>query len=247
MKKILWFLLLLLAVVLWKFDDIVKYSVESIATEALQTPVQVGDVNSDFSRAQLNLDFVEVNNASGFKHPQAFRLNHVNLEIASFDDKLLAVSELRFDGAQFFLEQNKRRVNLLELFNRLEQRSTQHRLDANTAQSKQPHQLRVRIERLVLVNSRIQIDSEFLQDTVALPDVVIHNLGGDGGMPIKQLGVELMRIVLSRVQEQLQEQGLQLSEDQIKAGIRKKLKHELQGLEGKLGDKAQDLLDKLSW
>jgi len=249
MKKLLYLLLAIFASLLFAFDNIAKYFLEVIAADMLKTKVEISDVRTDFIDGKVNIDFINVKNTNEFKNKNAFSLNHIDLIVASRDDDLIIIDSLVFDGFVFTLEQNANKVNLVELFKKLENKTNRNSGNTNSNQSvtkpKTTSNTRVAINDLEFINTQIHIDTEFLVDTINMPNIIIRNFGGSTGVPVDQVGIELMRIVLNRVQKEVEKQGLELTEDRIKAGIRKQLESEVKELEGKLGDKAKNWLKKL--
>ena len=254
LKKLLSLVVLLAVLVLLSADRLLQRQLQSHATQTLNTPVSIGDVSADLLQADLRVDFVKVDNLPGFKKPHLATLDHMTLEVGQVDSKRLLIDQLIFDGTVFYLEQKQDRVNLIQWFQQLEgAQSTapsQSTVPSQRADhSRAPHQpssaWRVAIKQLAFVNTQISVDSEFLVDTLVVPDTMIQDFGGAQGVEAQQLGAELSRVILSRAQKVLEERGLRFAEDQIKASLRKQLEKELDGLEGQLGDKAKDLFKKL--
>lgn len=248
LKKLLSLIVLLAVLALLSADRLLQRHLQSHATQTLNTPVSIGDVSTDLLQADLRLDFVKVDNLPGFKKPHLATLDHMTLNVGGVDSQLLLIERLIFDGVTFYLEQKQNRVNLIQWFQQLEgaqsaapSQGTGH---SRTTQQ-QSSAYRVAIKQLAFVNTQISVDSEFLVDTVVVPDTLIQDFGGTQGVLAQQLGAELSRVILSRAQKVLEERGLRFAEDQIKASLRKQLEKELDGLEGQLGDKAKDLFKKL--
>ena len=255
MKKILTYLLLLIIIVIAAFvmffDGISKTAIESYAQQALKTTVSIAEFRSDLSTGKIDIDFVEVKNPEHFKHENAFVLNHLSAVISTeSSEDLIIVEHLQFDGLLFTLEQNKKQVNLVTLLKNLEQESnnssqsaTNPRVEVNEENGQS--ETRVIIKDLQFINTQLKIDTQWFKDTVDVPAVMIRHFGGQEGVPLNLVGAELMKIVLRRIQDEVENKGLRLGEKEIKQGIRRQLEGELEGLKGKLDGKARGWLKKL--
>jgi hypothetical protein len=252
-KKILTYLLVLIAIIVLIvtlfFDTLTKGVIESYAQKILKTQVSISEFRSDLSAGKVNLDFVEVKNPAIFKNENAFVLNHLSLIVSDeSNDDLIVLEQLEFDGLLFNLEQNNQQINLVTLLKNLEQTPTNSNnnvVEDRVIETKEQSETRVIIKELKFVNAQLKIDTQWFNDTVIVPDVLIYNFGAQNGIPIHLVGAELMKIALGRIQKEVENKGLRLGEKEIKAGIRKKLEGELKGLKGELNDKAKGWLNRL--
>ncbi len=255
MKKLLTYLLLLSAIAIVAivvfFDGLSKNAIETYAQQSLKTPVSISEFRSDLSAGKINLDFIEVKNPSYFKNENAFVLNHLDLQISpESTEDLIILEQLKFDGLLFTLEQSDDKVNLVTLLKNLE--SSPSVDNNNNAQYQNTTDLvdehsdtRVTIKALTFVNTQLKIDTQWFKDTVKVPDILIRDFGASKGIPIDLVGAELMKIALRRIQDEVENQGLRLGEKEIKEGIRRQLEGELEGIKGKLDDKAKGWLKKI--
>ncbi len=255
MKKILYFLLILIIVsvlaIVTLFDSFAKRGVESYAQDILKTSVHVGEFRSDWDKGQINLDFVEVNNPIEFKNENAFVLNHLNVLLSDqTKGNLIVLENVEFDGLLFTLEQNKDKVNLVELLQKLNTQSSSKRSNIESSYSpsrpgQNNEQYRVIINNLNFINTQLYVDTQWFKETLEVPNVIIRNFGAHRGIPIDQVGAELMKIALVRIQSELEKQGLKLGEREIKEGLKRKLKSKLNTLGDDLDSKAKVWLEKL--
>lgn len=253
MKKILTYLLLLIIIVIATFviffDGISKTAIESYVQKALKTPVRIAEFRSDLSAGKINIDFVEVRNPEHFKNENAFVLNHLSLlksDESTLD--LIVLERLEFDGLLFTLEQNDNQVNLVTLLKNLESKSgvySQNAVKGQPNKTEKKIDARVIIKNLTFINTQLKIDTQWFKGVVDVPDESVHHFGTPKGIPVSRIGAELMKIALSRIQDEVENQGLRLGKKEIKEGIRRQLKGELEGLKGKLNGKAKDWLRKL--
>ena len=250
MKKIFYYLIALLialatAIVVF-FDDIARNTIESYAQKSLNTPVKITEFRSDWLTGKINIDFIEVKNPTNFSNDNAFVLNHLSATLATeTQGKLIILDQLEFDGLLFTLEQGKNQVNLVELLKVLDQKKSQIKsnISTDTNTSKQPY--RLKIKSLSFVNTQLFIDTQWFKETVEVPNIVIHNFGNDQGIPVAQVGPELMKLALARIQSEVEKKGLRLSEQEIKESVRRKLREKLDELGGDLDNKAKKWLNKI--
>ncbi len=163
--------------------------------------------------------------------------------------ELLNIETLQFDDILFTLEQNRNQVNLVELFKHLDKRQSQASQSANQDSEsrvlKHKDEKRVLINRLSFTRVKVYIDSELVNGVFDVPDIIIRDFGAPKGVAVDQISTELMRLVLIEVQRQVEDQGLKLTEESIKAGIRKQLENELDSLKGEIGKKAKNWIKQL--
>ncbi len=255
MKKILYFLLVLIIavviVIITLFDSFAKRGVESYVQDVLKTSVHVGEFRSDWAKGQLKLDFVEVKNPTVFNNENAFVLNHLNILLSDqTEDDLIVLEHVEFDGLLFTLEQSENRVNLVELLQKLNnQTGSKHSSIkpnySSSASNQNNEQYRVIIKNLNFINAQLHVDTQWFKETLEVPDVFVRNLGAEQGIPIDQVGAELMKIALVRIQSEVEKQGLKLGEREIKEGLKRKLKSKLNTLSDDLDGKAKVWLEKL--
>lgn len=253
MKKILTYLFVLVLIIVGAmalfFDGITKSAIETYAQQALKTPVHIAEFRSDLSVGKVNIDFVEVRNPEHFINKNAFVLNHLSLIIGTEStDDLIIIEHLEFDGLLFTLEQSDNQVNLVTLLKNLEPKSSvssQNTVKDQENKIEKQTEARVIIKNLTLANTQLKIDTQWFKGVVDVADVSIRHFGAPKGIPMSRVGSELMKLALRRIQDEVENQGLRLGEKEIKEGIRRQLKGELEGIKGKLDGKAKDWLRKL--
>ena len=253
MKKILYTLFAIIlasviALIVW-FDTLAKNALESYAQKSVGSSVTVGEFRSDWEQSQVNIDFIEVANPANFSNKNAFVLNHLSASFAEqTQDDLVTLERLEFDGLLFTLEQNKSQVNLVELLKQLNQHAKNTQPNASAQQTKkQGHasSYRVTIKQLNFINTQLFIDTQWFKGTVDVPDLMIRNFGGQNGIPLAQVGAEIMKVVLARIQTEVEKKGLRLNEREIKESINRQLQKKLNTLTDDLDDKAKNWLKKL--
>ena len=247
MKKLLYLLLLIALIIALSFDALFKSVLETMASKAMKTEVSISQLKTDFAKQQLNLDFIEVKNSPAFKNDNALSVGHIIGRVGDNNSQVLNIETLQFDDILFTLEQNRNQVNLVELFKQLEQNQTSQSIDTDSESGVVSHkdEKRVLINDLSFTRVKVYIDSELVNGVFDVPDITIRDFGAPKGVAVDQISTELMRLVLIEVQKQVEDQGLKLTEESIKAGIRKQLQNELDSLKGEIGDKAKNWIKQL--
>jgi hypothetical protein len=95
------------------------------------------------------------------------------------------------------------------------------------------------------VNTQLFVDTKWFKETIVVPDVIINNFGGQSGIPLTQVGSEIMKVALTRIQAEVEKKGLKLSEQEIKESARRQLQGKLNTLTNDLDGKAKNWLKKL--
>jgi hypothetical protein len=85
----------------------------------LKTPVEISQLNTHLFDKSLNIDFIEVQNPSNFKHKNTLSLDHFLLKIGTISHNLIVIDEIKLDELHFALEQNANQVNLTQLLHNL--------------------------------------------------------------------------------------------------------------------------------
>lgn len=224
MKKIIYALLGLIIVaviaITFAFDPIGKKYAQEYAQNLLKTSVSISQFDSSFWDKSLNIDFVEVQNPPGFKNKNAFSLDHFFLRV---DDETTAdfivIDELRFEGIEFTLEQDGSSVNLTKLIDALKSRETSSStktLDSDSAK-------RIKINTFKVEDVVLKVDTQFLQTTVNVPNIVTHNFGGNAGTELSQIGKQIVAEILQNLKKTLAKEGIEAGKKKIKETLIRKI------------------------
>ncbi|MDG2395166.1 hypothetical protein [Candidatus Thioglobus sp.] len=253
MKKILYYVTILVfmiaVVMVIFFDQITKSAMEFYGQKSFNAPISIAELRSDWPEKKINVDFVEVKNPAHFSNENAFVLNHLS---ASFSDEtqkgLIVLDRLEFDGLLFTLEQKDQKVNLVELLKQLDAQSNEKNIDTQKEiiqGSRYNKKHRVKIKQLSIINTQLFIDTQWLRQTVNVPDVVIYEFGQDKGILLDRAGAEIMKIALMRIQTEVEKNGLKLNEYEIKESVRRQLRGKFNQLTDDLDDKAKNWFKKI--
>lgn len=229
MKKIIYALVALVVVialiVVMLFDSLGKSMSEQYATQLLRTPVKINQFNTDFLNKSINIDFIEVKNPPNFNNKNAFFLNHFFLKVGSFDDDLIVIDELSFDGLEFILEQNKTNINLMQLIDNLNQ--VQTTLSDGSGSTSSANEKRIKIDKLSVNNIVLKVDTQILKTEIDVPNIFVDNFGGNSGVGISQVGKEITHKILQSLKKTLKKKGIEADKQKIKKTLIRKIGSEL--------------------
>ncbi|KAA0443339.1 MAG: hypothetical protein FXV80_04750 [Candidatus Thioglobus sp.] len=250
MKKILAIIAVLLLIMAiaatYLLDTFGKQYAQGYAQKLLKTPVRIGQINSSFFDKSLNIDFIEVQNLPNFNNKNILSLDHFSARVGKFDDDLIVVDTLIFDGMSFFLEQNNSSINLTSLLSNLEQKTT-----SNNSNSIEGSNQRIKIKRFEVNNISLKIDSKQLKTTIKVPNISANNIGGKSGAKLNDMGKKIAKEVLNSLKRALKKQGIKAGKNKIEQELRRKIEQKLgigNGIDSKkLQDKAKNLFKGLGF
>lgn len=238
-------LVVVIVVIIYMFDTLSKQYVQGYAQNLFKTPVSISQFHSSLFDKNLNIDFIEVQNPSNFKNKNALSLEHFSMKVGEFDDDLIVVDTLIFDGLTFILEENNAKVNLTQLYDNLEQESTSNASSNNDDESRQ----RVKVKRFEVNNINLKVDTKWLNTTIKVPNISASNFGGKSGVGLNDIGKQIAEEVFQTLKNALRKEGIEVGKKKIEQSLHRKIGQKL-GIENgidtqKLQDKAKGLLKSL--
>jgi hypothetical protein len=229
MKKIFYGLFSLVVIVtlaiIFLFDDVAKNYAQNYTKNLFKTPIKISQFESSFLNKKLNIDFVEVQNPPSFNNKNAFVLNHFLLEIGDISDDLIVIDAVKLDGLEFVLEQNNTQVNLTTLIENLDK--TDASGNKNNSKNSNKIQRRIKIKRLEVDNISLKIDTDWLITTLKVHNISINNFGGNSGIEIDKIGIEVAQEILRNLKKALEKQGIEAGKQKIKETLVRKLGNKL--------------------
>ncbi len=235
MKKIIYKLLglvvVLVVAVVFFIDSIGKDYAQDYAQKLLKTPVSISQFDSHILDKSLNINFIEVQNPPNFKGKNAFSLDYFSLKIGDISDNLIVIDEIKFDGLKFTLEQNANKVNLTQLLDNLEKQNKS--TSATTSKAQENQEKRIKIKRFKVNNISLKVDTKWLKTTLKVPNISVHNFGGNSGAKIDEIGKQVIKEILHSLKKALEEKGIEAGKKEIEADLRRKIEQKL-GIQGGL-------------
>jgi|ETNmetMinimDraft_8_1059916.scaffolds.fasta_scaffold12665_2 hypothetical protein len=253
MKKIALFIVIILIVFVFTVDIIAKGLLEEYFTNQLHTDVTIGELRTSPLERSVNIDFIEIKNPESYNKSNVISINRVSLMISDRSTtEFVLLNNLLIQGVYLNLEQNTQGVNMLGILRNLEKSATSNSGPTKISTSyngdiDDSTQIRVAIKEITFADLELNINTQWASEKILLPNIVIRDFGGRHGVPSSMLGAELLRIVLSSVQKEMEGIGMELTENQIKKGIRRKLQSEINEIKENLNTNALNLLEKLGF
>ncbi len=225
MKKIFYGLFSLVVImtlaVIFLLDSVAKNYAQNYAQSLFKTPVKISQFESSFVNKKLNIDFIEVQNPPSFNNKNAFALNHFLLEMGDTSDDLIVINAVKLDGLEFVLEQNNTQVNLTKLIENLDKTNTS--VDKYNDKNSSKTQGRIKIKHLEVDNISLKIDTDWLVTTLNVPNISINNFGGNSGIEVDKVGIEVAQAILQNLKKALEKQGIETGKQKIKETLMRKL------------------------
>jgi hypothetical protein len=225
MKKIFYglfslFVIITLAVT-FLFDGVAKNYAQDYANFLFKTPVKISQFESSFLNKKLNIDFIEVHNPPSFNNKNAFTLNHFLLKMGDTSDDVIVIDAVKLDGLEFVLEQNNTQVNLTTLIENLYKTNASD--DKYNDKNNHKIQRRIKIKHLEVDNISLKIDTDWLITTLKVPNISVNNFGGNSGIEIDKIGIEVAQEILLNLKKALEKQGIEVGKKKIEETLMRKL------------------------
>lgn len=251
MKKILFGLLFILLIiiagayfVLGNINSIVKNQIEKHGTGALQTLVQVSDVNIQLMEGLGEINGFSIANPQGFSKTSAlgFQTIRLDLDTASITKMPIVIEEVLIDSLSTLYEVNAQaKGNINALLEPLKSNAQNEKASSESAQQEaQKSDVRIIIKKIVVKDTQLVLDLSALGDKryeETLPSFTLNDIGGTEGLPPEQLGKEIGNRLLSNLLQKAKEKQKDKLADKVKEKALEELKE-------KGGDTVKGLLDR---
>lgn len=224
-------------------DSLVKTAIEEAGTQALGAKVVVGSVDIRLKQGRGEISQLIISNPPGFESAQALSLGKAVVEIdpSSITDDVIVINEVTVDGAELTAEQKGlAKNNLAVLADRLAVSGDKSAPEpAGQPDSNAQSDTRIRLNHFNFTRANIfLVSSDFGERTIAMPDMILTDVGGAAGVSPEQLADVLMKKVMDQAQRALKKD--------LEKAAREKAKEKLQeSLDDKLSEKDKAKLDSL--
>ena len=244
-------LVILVALVIFNIDSILKFTIESYASQALDTKVEINSVETRFKRNRIRLKNPTIANPAGFSSPNAFSASVISTEFdpSNSNEKQVVIDKFAIHSPVITLEiNNDLKTNLAALENSAQ--SFISKSDTNVKPDTTDTDINVIINDFVMNNGRVilliesQNNKQYEQ---AIPDIQLSNIGGDSGSNIKIVSAKIYQSILDAIQSALKKQGIDpairnkisSSKQQLKNETNRRIESEKSSLKDKLKNKFQ--------
>ena len=226
--------------VLSNLNDLVKQAIEEVGTDVLGTPVTLREVDIQLKEAKGSLRGLAIQNPQGFSNNKLIEMDEIllDLDIASLQDKLVIVQQVKVDGAKLLAEQKGSNTNLQALKDHLDQGQDSAPSSPQSDQGSSTSDVLLRIDRFDFTNASTRMISDQLGETdLNLPDIQVTKIGGTKGLPPEQIASALIKPILDSLKKNME--GL------LKSLAEKRIREEIEKQEAKAREKLKDKEDEL--
>lgn len=216
-------------------DNLVQSAVERFGSDVTQTEVTLENVDIDLRNGRAQLSNFVINNPAGYTSEYAFALDDIILQIvpssvgASQDD-IVVIEEIRVDGASIIAElQGLRNSNLQELAANVKGSLPDEDVDQPKPEAPTDYTgPNFRVQRFEFSNANISLVSEQISDrTIDMPSVSARNLGGESGLPPRELAAALMNEVLAQAVSAVRAEVEKAARREVRSELRERAEENL--------------------
>jgi hypothetical protein len=265
MKKTIFIIIILLLIViagavfyvLNNLDALVEAAIEEFGSDAVNTSVQVEEVEISLTEGAATINGLTIANPDGFSLPQAFSLGEVTLDInlEKTQQELIAIDAINVAAAKVFYEVNAERKGSLNMLKdnlgMSAGASTGLSVDDKPSKDSAGAPIRLDISRFEFKDASLHAKVVPLKDKtydLMLPTLVLTDLSGTP----EQISRQVLDKLIDHAKKEIREQGLDKELAVLKAKAQQRVDEEKAKLEQQADDrvdqekqKAQDKLNNL--
>ncbi|MCW8195398.1 hypothetical protein F6455_11420 [Proteobacteria bacterium 005FR1] len=228
-------------------DTLLHDAVENYGSDVTETQVALEAVDVDFQAGRIQLSELVIANPPDYTTDYAFALDGIAVQIDTESlgaqmESLVVLDEITVDGARIIAElKNLRESNLQQLAENIQNNLPEpgEPVEANPEGSSEYVGPNFRVREFAFTNAQITVVSEQFGDrTIDMPAVQATDIGGELGVPPRELGAALMKQVLDQAVVAVREEV----EDAAKQKVRSRVEEEVQE---KLNPQEQEQLQNL--
>jgi len=187
-------------------DSLVKHAIESSASAATGTAVQVGNVSISLRDGHGTISGLTIANPPGFSERPLFTLDSIDIRLdpLTLTAAVPVIEEIRIGSSTFNYEINSTGENNLRLVQKHAKHQARTPAPTATATPGEPvrQERRLRIKHLVVADGLATLDLGQLgsgQGTARVPGVALTDLGGEQGATAGELAVMIVQALGSNL------------------------------------------------
>ncbi len=203
--------IVVLLVVFFRLNSMVKAGVENVLPRITGTPVKLEDVSISVFSGKGTLKGLVIGNPEGFNTEHAFALGTVRVDVdvlSVFSDKII-IEEVYIDGPEVIYEAGLRSSNIGEILDNVEEFAGPPKEGEAPEEGEKREAKKIQINHFVFKNGKLALSAKVLRGqklSVPLPDVELHNIGSEsGGKRVgevaREIFVPLTRQIVNAAQE----------------------------------------------
>lgn len=232
-----------LVYVFQNINELVKEAVETHGPQVTQTRVELRDVDIKLTEGSGELNNFVIHNPTGFDSEHFLSWNKIGVAIdpRSLQSEVIVLKNVVIDGINIKVEEKGFKTNIQAMLKNLPKSdaSSSGSSDGGSAGSEDSEDILLALERLDFKNNAVEIITEnFGKATLKVPSFELSNLGSaDNGLTPEELGEAILRPLLKKTQEAVEERIKGLAAGELEAKLRQKKEE----LEAKLEEKKEEL------
>jgi hypothetical protein len=254
------FLLLVVAVAVTFYyayrnvDTLLHDAVENYGSDVTDTQVALEAVDVDFQAGRVALSDLVITNPPGYTTDYAFALDGIAVQIDTQSlgaelESLVILDEISVDGAKIIAELKSLRENNLQQLAENIQNSLPQQDEPAPAESPEGRSEYVgpnfRVREFAFTNARITLVSEQFGDrTIDMPAVRATDVGGEMGLPPRELGAALMQQVLDQAVSAVREEVEDAAEREVRSRVEEEVQERLNPQEQEQLQNLRDFLNR---
>jgi len=213
-----------LVLLLTNINWIMKNAIEHYGSHVTKTHVHVASVNIRLAQGSGALEGLTVANPKGFSSPHILTLGSINLRIEprTVVSSTVVIDDVRIERPQIVYEMDDSGTSNIDV---LKKNIGAPANSAKKHESEEKAAKRLRIRKLVIENSRVDIRVTALGDkprAITLRKVEMQDVGGKAGATPEEAAQQIIGAILSEVSREV----VQVGTERL---IRKGLERALQG------------------
>jgi len=241
-------ILLICGAALWllapgAFNNYVKTQIETLGSETTEQKVTVNNVDFKLTKGMAAINGLAISNPSKYQQKNAFTLGTIalDIDIASLAKEPIIIENFTIKNAKAFVELTKSGgANFKDIIDAINKNPSK----TTSTKSEQQDEPKVSVNKLILSGIGLTLDLRQLgykEYQENLPEINLGAIGGEAGLPVSQLGIEISKKIMNSIWQQAKKvQGKKLKDK-----AKQKLKKETKKLEDKYKEKAKKKLGSL--
>ena len=205
LKRILLVLVVLVIiglVVVWvRLNSIVRYEVQTQATNSLNLATELGGANVSVLGGHISLSDLKIASPQGFEAPQILSLEKVSVAVnySELTGDPIRVAEVTVKGPRLVIEQNGMQMNIKAMMDQMPK--PPQKQEAETGKASKP--LRLIISKVQVTGATVVfhagLPGVLKEVELPLPDITLKDVGSGGSGAEKDSGAGIKEIVMQVV------------------------------------------------
>ncbi len=222
-------------------NDLIKAKIEQVGKQITEQSVTVKSVDIKLFKGAGTIKGVALSNPQKYKANSLFSLNEVTLDInlESLTTDIIIIDKIIIESPEVIVEFTKTGgSNLQDIISTMNKNLIKSTTDKKSVEPvTNTVEAIIKVKQFILAGVALTVDLTELGNKVhrkTLTDINLINIGGDTGLPVSQLGAELLKQTLSSILKQVKKEQRKQIKDKVKEKMKGKVKERLSGFLNKI-------------